>query len=59
MRKDNKLKNGHVRKLPSGEAMLVLTEGDVEVCINYLPTEEEAEQILKEWKEGKYRLLNE
>lgn len=51
------MKSGSVQKLPNGEVQLVLTEGDVEVCVSYPVSEEEAQKILEQWKAGTYRLL--
>lgn len=52
------MKNGHVEKLLD-EVKVVLTEGDVEVCVAYVSDEKEAKKILEGWKAGTYKLLTE
>lgn len=51
-------KNGHTQKLVD-EFKVVLTEGDVEVCITYVRDQAEADRILEGWKAGTYKLLTE
>lgn len=52
------MKNGEAHRLPNGEYQVILTEGGIELCVTYAVDEGAAEKIIKEWREGSYKLLH-
>jgi hypothetical protein len=52
------MRNAHMQKLVN-EFLVVMTEGEVEVCHRYVTSETEAKKLVEKWKDGTLRLLTE